>query len=356
MVTPRSPLLQGGVERHVSEIARRLADGGAKVEVLCAEPGGPREREQERDGYSIRTVRAWPANRDYFFAPGIWRAMSRQRWDVVHIQSYHTLVPPLAMLRALTLRIPYVVTFHGGGHTSSLRNRLRRLQRLLMRPLLSRAARLIAVARFEIEQYGSELHLPPERFALIPNGTDLAFAAGVPVRDGRPTIASVGRLEEYKGHHRVIAAFPEVVRLRPGTRLQIVGSGPYGPQLRRLAEELGLGEEIEFTSVAADQAEAMAELLRRIWVVVLLSEFETHPIAAVEAAAAGCRLLVADTSGLSELAADGFARALPLDEDPAVVGAAIVEELGKPPQSQTPNVISWDECASQLLHLYRSLL
>ncbi len=42
MVTPRSPLNQGGVERHVMEVSRRLAAAGLTVEVLCTEPGGPR--------------------------------------------------------------------------------------------------------------------------------------------------------------------------------------------------------------------------------------------------------------------------------------------------------------------------
>ena len=89
-------------------------------------PGGTAIDELESDGVLIRAVRAWPANRDYYFAPRIWREMAREPWDVIHIQSYHTLVAPLAMLRALTLRIPYIVTFHGGGHSSGLRNRSRR--------------------------------------------------------------------------------------------------------------------------------------------------------------------------------------------------------------------------------------
>jgi hypothetical protein len=42
----------------------------------------------------------------------------------------------------------------------------------------------------------------------------------------------------------------------------------------------------------------MAELLATVSLVVLMSEFETHPLVALEAAAAGCRLLVADGSGL----------------------------------------------------------
>ena len=283
--------------------------------------------------------------------------MSRRPWDVVHVQSYHTLVAPLAMLRALTLGIPYVVTFHGGGHSQAHRNAARGAQRWLLGPLLRRAARLVAVARFEIDEYGGELGLPTESFALIPNGTDLAFAEtdAAARRNGAATIASIGRLERYKGHHRVIEAFPEVLKLKPETTLSVVGSGPYEDDLRRLADELGVAEKIRFTSTPADQPAAMAELLGGISVVVLMSEFETHPLVALEAAAAGCRLLVADASGLGELAREGFARPIALDEDPAAVGRAVVEELGKPPQEKRPKLSSWDECADALLKLYSDL-
>ena len=358
MVTPRSPLSQGGVERHVMEVSKRIAATGAEAEVLCTEPGGPPPQEEKRDGVTIRTVRAWPANRDWCLAPRIWREMARKPWDVVHVQSYHTFVAPLAMLRARTLGIPYVVTFHGGGHSSEARNRVRGLQRRLLRPLLKRAERLVAVARFEIEQYGAELGLPPEKFVLIPNGTDLAFSEsgssnGQP--SGPPAIASIGRLERYKGHHRVIEAFPYVLEQEPEARLVIVGTGPYEADLREQAAQLGIDGRVEFTSTPPDQPTAMAELLQRISLVVLLSDFETHPLVALEAAAAGRRLLVADASGLAELASDGVARAIPLDESPEGVGRAVIEELGKPPPSARPSLTSWDECASELLELYRSL-
>lgn len=357
MVTPRSPLNQGGVERHVMEVSRRIAASGAEVEVLCTEPGGPAIREERRDGVTIRTVRAWPSDSDWCLAPRLWREMSRRPWDVVHVQSYHTFVAPLAMLRALTLRTPYVVTFHGGGHSSGLRNRVRRAQRLLLRPLLARAARLIAVARFEVDLYGRELGLPPEKFAVIPNGTDLAFSAerGAVEQNGTPTIASIGRLERYKGHHRVLEALPEVLQREPEARLLIVGTGPYEADLRRQAAELGVAGSVEFTSVPSDQPATMAELLRGVSLVVLMSEFETHPLVALEAAAAGCRLLVADAGGLSELAEDGFARALPLDASPRSVGEAVIETLAEPPPSRLPKLTSWDECTAALLELYRSI-
>ena len=361
MVTPRSPLAQGGVERHVMEVSRRIAAEGATVEVLCTEPGGPPLREEEREGVSIRTVRAWPADRDWCLAPRIWREMSRQPWDVVHVQSYHTFVAPLAMLRALSLGIPYVVTFHGGGHSSEARNRIRGLQRLLLRPLLRRASRLVAIARFEIDEYGAELGLPPERFVFVPNGTDLAFsatgaAAGNGMPDGPPAIASIGRLERYKGHHRVLAAFPHLLAREPEARLLIVGKGPYEPELRRQADELGVGPSVEFTSTPPDQPDAMAQLLRTISLVVLLSDFETHPLVALEAAAAGRRLLVADATGLSEIAEDGLARGISPDASPEAVAEAMSEELAKPPPDRRPQLSSWDECAQRLHELYRSLV
>ncbi|HET8815682.1 MAG TPA: glycosyltransferase, partial [Solirubrobacterales bacterium] len=305
IVTPRSPLAQGGVERHVMEVSRRMVAAGARAEVLCTDPDLVEAKTETYDGVRIRTVRAWPRGRDWYLAPGIWRGMGRESWDLVHVQSYHTLVAPLAMLRALTLRIPYVVTFHGGGHSSQLRNRSRRIQMRLLRPLLRRAARLVAVARFEVEQYGSVLGLPPERFALIPNGTDLSFSdADLAAAEPEvPTLASIGRLERYKGHHRVLAAFPRVLERVPEARLLIVGHGPYEDELRRQADDLGLNGKVEITSVPAGDPEGMAKLLRQVSLVVLMSEFETHPLVALEAAAARRRLLVADAGGLAELAA-----------------------------------------------------
>lgn len=355
-MTPRDPLEQGGVERHVAAVAQRHAAAGHEVTVLCGDAEGRAPREERRDGYLVRVLPAHPRGRDWFWVPRLWRAIAAARPEVIHVQSYHTLVPPLAMLRALTLRVPYVLTFHGGGHSSGLRNRARRAQRLLLRPLLARAARLVAVARFEIEEYGRELRLGPEHFVLVPNGTDLSFGAAEPDRSGPPTVASVGRLERYKGHHRVVEAFPAVLRRRPEARLQIVGRGPYEGELRALVARLGLEGSVELTSVPSDRPEAMAELLRRVWVLALLSEFETHPIAAIEAAAAGCRLLVADAGGSSELVAAGLARAVPLEADPETVGTALAEELGKPPLAERPALLSWDECAGRLLDLYRSIV
>ena len=257
MVTPRSPLYQGGVERHVMEVSKRVAADGAEVEVLCTEPGGPALAEEERDGVRIRTVRAWPANRDWCLAPRLWREMSRQRWDVVHVQSYHTLVAPLAMLRALTLGIPYVVTFHGGGHSSGHRNQARGLQRRLLRPLLRAGGAPGRRRPLRDRGVRRRARLPPEKFALIPNGTDLAFADTGAAR-GERNGAADARLDRPAGalqgpppgDRRLPRGAASASRRR---RSESSAAAPTRTSCAARPPELGIADRVEFTSTPADQ-------------------------------------------------------------------------------------------------------
>ena len=100
----------------------------------------------------------------------------------------------------------------------------------------------------------------------------------------------------------------------------------------------------------------MAVELSRAAVVTLLSDFETHPLVVLEAAALGRPVLVADTSGLSELAEQGFARAIPLHSSPSLTAAAIIEEMSRSEVTPRPTIPTWDDCAGQLLAVYRDVL
>jgi glycosyltransferase involved in cell wall biosynthesis len=232
------------------------------------------------------------------------------------------------------------------------------LQLRALRPLLSRASRLVAVAQFEVEHYGDLLRIPQERFALIPNGADLPTPQQIPPAQGdHLRIASVGRLERYKGHHRVLASLPHILEKQPDATLWIAGSGPYEAKLRDLASRLGVADRVTIEAVPADAAHEFAARLGAVNVVVLLSEFETHPLAAIEALALGKRVVVADTSGLRELAEKGHARSVPLDCDPAAVAAAVLAEAERPSESGlSPMLPTWDDCAAAHRALYESVL
>jgi glycosyltransferase involved in cell wall biosynthesis len=352
-VTPRYFPFIGGVENHVYQVASRLARLGVGVTVLTTDPSGQLPIRENIDGINIRRVRAWPAKQDYYFAPDIYRIITQECWDIVHVQSYHTLVAPLAMFASLRADVPYIVTFHGGGHSSRLRHSLRGLQQWLLRPLLIRAARLVAIAQFEIPLLSKRLRLSQKQFAFIPNGADLP---NIPREEREPVdenlIVSIGRLERYKGHHRVIAALPNILAQRPDVRLWIAGEGSYESKLWELAHKLGVAHRVDIRAVPATERDRMARELSKAGLVILLSEYETHPIAALEALALGRPVLVADTSGLSELAQHGMAQAIPLKSKPTHIADAVIKSLNQPIKVTQLDIPTWDDCCVGLLALY----
>jgi glycosyltransferase involved in cell wall biosynthesis len=226
----------------------------------------------------------------------------------------------------------------------------------LLRPLLIRAARLVAIAQFEVLLFSKRLRLSQEQFALIPNGADLP---SIPREEREPVdknlIVSIGRLERYKGHHQVIAALPEILARRPDVRLWIAGAGSYESHLWDLAHKLGVNHRVQIHAIPASERGRMARELSRAALVILLSEYETHPIAALEALALGRPVLVADTSGLSELAQRGLAQAIPLKSKPAQVAEAVIKNLDRPTRETNLDIPTWDDCCAGLLSLYREV-
>ena len=339
----------GGVETHVREVASRLAAHGIEAAILTADETRRLPRRDVLDGVPLMRVRAWPRGRDYLFAPELAARIRYGGWDVVHVQSYHTLVAPLAMAAAGRARIPYVVTFHGGGHSARVRNAIRGPQLRLLRPLLARARALVSIADFEIDRYGSLLGLPRSRFVAIPNGADLpAPSAGTAPANGR-LIVSSGRLERYKGHERVLRALPHVLAELPDARLWIAGAGPQEDELARLATTLGVADRVE---IGPTDRQTLADRLSGASLAVLLSEFESQPIAALEAASLGIPLVVADNSGLSELVARGLARPVELADSPRAHATAMIGQIVDPAPVQDVSIPTWDACARDLAALY----
>lgn len=350
----------GGLETHVYEVGRRLAGAGVDVTVLTTDVSGALPTLEEFEGKQIRRVRAWPANRDYYFAPGIYRAITQGQWDIIHCQGYHNLVPPLAMLAALRANVPFVLSFHSGGDVTPLRKALRRVHWELLRPLLSHAQKLIAVSRFEADYFRDHLRLPTERFIVIPNGASPAqvmnpTTGSVDELDNSPLILSVGRLERYKGHQRVIAAMPKVLEQIPDARLRIAGTGPYESNLWEMARKLGLERHVDIRAVASDDRGGMVALLSRANLIALLSEYESQGIAVMEALALRRPVLVANNSALREFADLDLVSGIPLESTTEQVARAMIDQLQRPILPQNIALPTWDDCASSLLALYQTI-
>jgi glycosyltransferase involved in cell wall biosynthesis len=355
IVAARCYPFMGGIETHVHEVAPRLAAEGHTVDVLTTDPIGILPREEHIKGVRIRRVRAWPKNRDWYFAPALVSEIRSRTWDVIHVQGWATFVAPLALIASIGGKTPVVLTFHSGGHSSGFRNAIRGLQRAILNPLVTRADRLIGVSEFEADFFSEAMGIPWDRFAVVPNGASTPTPSPGVMVDPH-LIVSVGRLERYKGHQRVIAAMPELLRHIPDAKLKILGAGPYEAELYTLRNKLGLRDHLTVEAIPSAERQRLADIVASAGLFVLLSDYEAHPVAVIEALSLGRPALVSDTSGLRELAQKGLCRRIPLNSSPVEVAAAIVEQLAAPRPVPAEALPSWDDCAQRLLDVYNEVV
>jgi glycosyltransferase involved in cell wall biosynthesis len=306
------------------------------------------------DGYLVRRFRAYPAGRDWYLSPGLFWASLRTRYDVVHVQGVHTLVPPLAMLAAILRRTPFVLTFHTGGNSSAFREKARRTQFRLLSPLLRRAHALVGVSLFEARRFEEIVGLPAGSITVIRNGGSLP-ATTAPVQPDPGLVVSVGRLERYKGHHRVIEALPYLLKLRPEATVEILGSGPYEAELQALAEALGVAGQVTIRFIPPVDRALMGECMARAGVMTLLSDYEAHPVVVMEALTAGRPVVVSRTSGLTELADLGWAVGVDAEASAEETARAIERQLDEPLLPDPAVLPTWETCAAALVELYASV-
>jgi glycosyltransferase involved in cell wall biosynthesis len=343
----------GGVETHVYEVARRFSGlDGFDITVLATDRTRSMPRREVLEGITVLRVPAWPRGRDYYLAPGIAAVVGqRDRWDLVHCQGIHTPVPVLAMLAARRVGIPYVVTFHTGGHSLRHRNAMRSTQWRLTGRLLRNAVSLVGVSRFEAESLSEQAHLRGKPVTVIRNGGTLPPAsAGTAAVSGR--IVSSGRLERYKGHHRVIEALPHVMRDVPDAHLLVLGTGPYEAKLRELARRLGVVDRVTITHLPPADREGMARVLAESSVVAALSDYEAHPVAVMEALSVGRPVVGYDIAGIGELVSEGWVRGVTPGAPAISVARSLVEAMSASSLVDPAKLPTWDSSVDQLAQVY----
>jgi glycosyltransferase involved in cell wall biosynthesis len=355
MITTRCQPEIGGIESHVAEVAVRVAALGYDLEVLTTDRSGTLPRRERVDGYLVRRFRAYPAGRDWYLSPGLFWAALRSRYDLVHVQGVHTLVPPLAMLAAILRRTPFVLTFHTGGNSSAFRERARRTQFKLLAPLLRRAHTLVGVSVYEARRFEEILGLPAGAIRVIRNGGSLPAVGGA-VTPEPSLVVSVGRIERYKGHHKAIEALPHLLKTRPDARVEILGAGPYEAELRTLAAELGVADRVTIRFVPPVDRALMGECIARAGVMTLLSDYEAHPVAVMEALTAGRPAVVSRTSGLTELADLGWAVGVDQHAGAEETARAIERQLVDPVLPDRTGLPTWETCVAGVVDTYESIV
>jgi glycosyltransferase involved in cell wall biosynthesis len=118
-------------------------------------------------------------------------------------------------------------------------------------------------------------------------------------------IGSVGFIDDRKNQLDLARALGEIVRTAPNARLLLVGTEDpdYGNEIRRTADQLGVGQHIVFTGERHD----VPQLLAAMDVFALVSRKEAGPIAVLEAMASGLPVLATHIGMLPEFVRDGIA-------------------------------------------------
>jgi glycogen(starch) synthase len=174
--------------------------------------------------------------------------------------------------------------------------------------------------------------LPPDRVAVVPNGIDAPrWRAPAKARaaargqhpGGGPLLVYAGRLVHEKGVQTLLDTIRPLRQAHPDLRLAIAGTGTHEAALHALARKLRIARTIDWLGFVPETR--LAALLGAADAVVVPSFYEPFGIVALEAAASGAPLVVAETGGLRDLVAAGIAAA----SFPAGDADALTTVIGK---------------------------
>jgi glycosyltransferase involved in cell wall biosynthesis len=166
------------------------------------------------------------------------------------------------------------------------------------------------------------------RAFVVPNAVTIdEIAAATPVTDdfgGSKVVLFAGRFEEVKNIPNLIRALLPIVRNEDVVAM-LCGTGPLDDQIRAMIDETGCADRIRMCGYRED----LWSLMKRADVLVAPSWYEGHPNAVIEAAAAGCPLVVSDIPAHRAFLDESTALFAPPD-DVEALSRAIADALHDP--------------------------
>jgi len=296
----------GGAERCLAELATRLDRGRFEPVVYCLAPE-PADAERSclgplrEAGVPVHCLGGRSRWQLFWVVLRLAWLLRRQRAQLVQTMLFHANI--VGTMAARLARVPKVVAGlrvaeRGAEWHVRWESRLRR-----------RVDRHVCVSR-DVADFGwAEMRIPREKLVVIPNGVDPArYPAPEPAKltslgvwAGRRAVTFVGRLERQKGVRWLIESAPDWLERLPDFDLLLVGKGPLEPELRRLAEKLGIPGRVHFAGWRPD----VPEILAASEILVLPSEWEGMPNVVLEAMASRLPVVASDVEGVRELLGEG---------------------------------------------------
>ncbi len=173
-------------------------------------------------------------------------------------------------------------------------------------------------------------------------------------------IGSIGRLAPVKGYDLLIEAAVPIIKQFPKAHFIIAGEGPEQSNLEAQVTRLDLREQFHFCGFIED----IHNLLVCLDIFVLPSRTEGHPLALLEAMAAGIPCVATNVGGIPEIAGDGGGVLLVPGEDVRslvrIIGDLLSDpeerrSLGRQAQERVRQEFSFDKTLDQYKSLYQNV-
>lgn len=346
----------GGIETVTAQLALVLAADGHVVKVLThLDPKGLAAREV-LDGVSVRRLvfeapsRCLSSTRRFVTSQRrLRRALDASpRPDVIHVHGLSNQGLPLARYAA-SRHIPFFATTHGEitGDVYHIYERSR-YARAALRHACSVAEALTAPSS---QTLAEAVRLAPHaagKAVVVPNGVNRKTweDAGPAPRSHR--VMAWGRLERQKGFDRLLWAWPLVRSRVPDAALDIAGEGSEHAALQALSSP---GVRL----LGRLKQDAVAQALRDVQFAAVPSRVEAFGMSALEALAAGRRVLHSGVPTLADLVAEHGWSAQ--HDDPSALAAKVVTALLEDPVTVPGSATAaygWDHVADRYLELYET--
>lgn len=311
----------GGAERQLSLIAPALARSGVEVHIAYCSSGPNLARLQDT-GVQLHTL-ASAGNHDPALAWKIFQLVRRLRPDVV--QTWLLQMDILGGVAALLNRVPLILSERSSAtaYAPGLKTCLRLL-------IGRRAVCIVANSRGGLDYWRP--HLSADRLHLVRNCVSPAeHPSGEPVEAlaphlaGRPVVLFAGRFSYEKNILGLVEALILVARQRPDASIMMFGEGPERESAAQRVADAGLSRRLFVAGYSSQLAAWMAQAAA----CVSVSHFEGQPNVVMEAAAAGCPLVLSDIPAHRELFDERSASLVPTDSPPRIA-EAVLETLNNP--------------------------
>jgi glycosyltransferase involved in cell wall biosynthesis len=331
MTSYEFPPIGGGGAAVVAGLSRELVSRGHQVDLVTMSFRGCPSHE-DVDGVQVhrvpcirraKEVCTTPEAFTYVAAarPVIRQLLARHRYDITHA---HFILPDglLAWWIRRTTGLPYVITAHGSDVPGYNPHRLR-LAHQLVRPLwrmVVRDAERIVCPSQVLEQLVLAQRPGVHKTAVIPNGLEVNDYSP---NGHEPRILVVTRMLERKGVQHLLTSMSQSP---VAPEVNIVGDGPYLPELRRLAQELT--SPARFAGWLDNRSPQLRGLYESSSIFVFPSEAENFPMVLLEAMAAGLAIITTEGTGCAEVVGD--AGILVPVRNPQAIGRALKRLIEEP--------------------------